>query len=186
MKSKSDEQLMEIFQQNKDDQSKIAFDHLYHRYAKPMVNYFYYALKNDNDKAQDFLHDLFLKIIEKKDQFSCHKSFKPWIYRIAINMCNNEYRREKILHKYEEYMKASEIECYTNSQFENTIERNLWNFVNTLRPEKRALIILRFKFNLSVKEMALIFDCAEGTIKSRLFYTTKELSKILKKQDYEF
>lgn len=186
MKSKTDEELMKIFQNSKDDQCKIAFDHLYHRYAKQMVNYFYYALKNDNEKAQDFLHDLFLKIIENKDKFDCNQSFKPWIYRIAINMCNNEYRRKKIFHKYEEHIKASETDYYTNNYIENTTEKDLWNCINTMNPEKRALIILRFKFNLSIIEMALIFNCAEGTIKSRLFYTTKELSKIFKKQNYEF
>jgi RNA polymerase sigma-70 factor (ECF subfamily) len=186
MKSKTDEQLMDIIQKNKDDQSKIAFDHLYHRYAKPMVNYFYYALKNDHDKAQDFLHDLFLKISENKERFNCNQSFKPWIYRIAINMCNNDYRREKVFHKYEEHIKSSDRQYDTINHLENTIGHDLWNYVNNLEPEKRALILLRFKFDLSVKEMSLIFNCAEGTIKSRLFYTTKELSKILKKQNYDF
>lgn len=181
MKYQTDEQLMEIFQNNNNGQGSIAFDHLYQRYAKTMVNYFYYALQKDNKKAQDFLHDLFLKILESKNKFDCKQTFKPWIYRIAINMCNNEYRRTAIHQKFEEHVKASNHFVY----YENNDEKNLWSYVNSLKPEQRSLIILRFKFNLSIKEMAVIFKCAEGTIKSRLFYTTKELSKILKTKNYE-
>jgi len=33
---------------------------------------------------------------------------------------------------------------------------------------------------LTVKEIAEIYECPEGTIKSRLFYATQELSKLYK------
>ncbi|MEA3451458.1 MAG: sigma factor-like helix-turn-helix DNA-binding protein, partial [Bacteroidota bacterium] len=46
--------------------------------------------------------------------------------------------------------------------------------------EKRSLIVLRFKLNLSIKEIANIYECPEGTIKSRLFKATKELSRLYK------
>ncbi len=186
MKSLTDEQLMEIVQKNKADQCQMAFDQLYQRYAKTLVNYFYYALHKDNNKAQDFLHDLFLKLIENKASFKCSQRFKPWIFRMAINMCNNEFRREKVFNKYSDHLKNIEANCLFDNQIDYAVNNEMWTHIKQLPNEKRALIILRFKFNLSVKEMAVIFDCAEGTIKSRLFYTIKELSKLLKKQDYEF
>ena len=177
MNSLSDEQLMEFFQTNKDGRGAIAFDHLYKRYAKRMVNFFYYSFRNDFEKAQDFLHDLFLKIIENKNKFDKNQQFQAWIYRMASNMCKNEYRSNTINQKYQSHI------LYTANliDVENFFNNEMRVYINSLEQEQRSLIILRFKLNLTVKEIANIFECAEGTIKSRLFYATKELSKIYNK-----
>jgi RNA polymerase sigma-70 factor (ECF subfamily) len=177
MNSLTDEQLMEYYQMNKDGRGAIAFDHLYNRYAKRMVNFFYYSLKCDYAKAQDFLHNLYLKIIENKHKFDKSQSFQAWIFRIATNMCKNEFRSNSINKKYHEYVKYTAELIDTGQTFINDLQAH----INSLEQEQRALIILRFKFNLTVKEISNIFECAEGTIKSRLFYATKELSKIYNK-----
>jgi len=173
MESLTDEQLMELFRLDKDGQGAIAFDHLYNRYAKQMVNYFYYTLWKDYEKAQDFLHDLFLKIIQNKDKFDKNNSFKSWIYRIASNMCKNEFRNNKIKEKYQSHVLHTTSGVTDNEQL---LESELQIYINSLKPEQRSLIILRFKFNFTIKEIADIYKCPEGTIKSRLFYATKELS----------
>ena len=173
MESLTDEQLMELFRLDKDGQGAIAFGHLYNRHAKRMVNYFYYSLWKDYDKAQDFLHDLFLKIIQNKDKFDNNNSFQAWIYRIASNMCKNEFRNNKIKEKYQTHVLHTTT-CVADNEQE--VKSELQIYINSLKPEQRSLIILRFKFNLTVKEIADIYECPEGTIKSRLFYATKELS----------
>lgn len=172
MESLTDEQLMELFRLEKDGQGAIAFDHLYNRYAKKMVNYFYYSLWKDYEKAQDFLHDLFLKIIQSKDKFNKNNSFQAWIYRIASNMCKNEFRNNKIDEKYQAHV------LHTKSIVDNDQQekKDLQRYINSLKHEQRSLIVLRFKFNLSIREIAEIYECPEGTIKSRLFSATKELS----------
>lgn len=172
MESLTDEQLMEIFRLDTDGQGSIAFDHLYNRYAKRMVNYFYYSLRKDQDNAQDFLHDLFIKIIQNKDKFDNNNSFQAWIYRIASNMCKNEFRSNEINEKYQDHV-LNTTRIIDNEQKENN---ELQRFINLLKPEQRSLIIMRFKFNLSIREIADIYKCPEGTIKSRLFFATKELS----------
>jgi RNA polymerase sigma-70 factor (ECF subfamily) len=180
MNSFTDEQLMELFQNNKDGQGAIAFDFLYNRYAKRMVNFFYYSLHNDYKKAQDFLHDLFLKIIENKARFDRNQQFQAWIYRIAYNMCKNEFRSLALKKKYQDYaIPGKEI-----SNNEPHMEDDLQVFINSMEQEQRSLIILRFKFNLSVREIANICECPEGTVKSRLFYATRELSRLYKLENH--
>ncbi|MFQ5641300.1 MAG: sigma factor-like helix-turn-helix DNA-binding protein [bacterium] len=44
----------------------------------------------------------------------------------------------------------------------------------------RKDVILRFQENFSIKEIGEILECSEGTIKMRLFYTTKRLAVRLK------
>src|SRR5690606_3276565 len=69
-----------------------AFNEIYNRYSKPLFLFFYRRLYQENNKAQDFLQDLFLKLIEKAATFDSSKKFSTWIYTIAYNMCKNEYR----------------------------------------------------------------------------------------------
>jgi RNA polymerase sigma factor (sigma-70 family) len=45
-----------------------------------------------------------------------------------------------------------------------------------LKYEYRCTFILRYQERLSIKEIASIMDCNEGTVKSRVHYTIKRLS----------
>lgn len=176
MQSFTDEQLIEIYQSNTNGQGSIALNHLYNRYARPMMNFFYFTLHNDYPKAQDFLHDLFIKIIENHQRFNKNQNFQAWIYRIASNMCKNEFRSNNVIQKFKDYTaKTSEQTIIINEP-----ERTLRESINKLNQEQRSLIVLRFKLKLTIKEIADIYECPEGTVKSRLFYATRELSKLYK------
>jgi RNA polymerase sigma-70 factor (ECF subfamily) len=52
---------------------------------------YYLALRylSDPQKAEDATHDVFLKAFRKLDQFRGEASFRTWLYRIAINHCQN-------------------------------------------------------------------------------------------------
>jgi RNA polymerase sigma-70 factor (ECF subfamily) len=52
---------------------------------------FYLALRffGDPQKAEDATHDVFLKAFRKLDQFRGEASARTWLYRIAINHCQN-------------------------------------------------------------------------------------------------
>lgn len=176
MQHLSDEQLIEIFQNNKENKGQLAFSNLYNRYARLMLNFFYFSLHNDHNKAQDFVQDLFVKILEKHHTFNNDQFFKAWIYRIATNMCNNEFRKNTVIRKYQDHLKSSSEIITLNPE----TERDLRKCITELNTEQRSLIVLRFKLKLSIKEIAQIYECPEGTIKSRLFYATKELSKLFK------
>src|SRR6266568_4196340 len=70
-----------------------AFNTLYARYKDRLLYYFYRMLGNSNEKAQDFLQDIFMKLIDKAETFDSSRKFSTWIFSIAHNMCKNEYRR---------------------------------------------------------------------------------------------
>jgi RNA polymerase sigma-70 factor, ECF subfamily len=156
-----------------------AFDELYRRYSVKLFNYFRKMLNNDTEKAQDFLQDLFIKVIEKTSYFDPEKSFSTWIYALACNMCKNEYRnhaiRSRILEENGEFI-------FYNEKIPDLEKIDLQLFNEHLRSElelldytHRETFILRFYEELSIKEISQVLNCAEGTVKSRLFYTLKKL-----------
>lgn len=180
-KNVADELLMsEVIKGN-----SAAYAEIYDRYAKAMVNYFYKMLWQDRDKAEDFMQELFTKIYHKPDQFNPEKSFKTWIYTIANNMCKNEYRKQEIRkgttnNLNENIMVASNDSSPDQLHDASVFNQKLKEELEQMSENHRTTFILRFKHDLSLKEIAEITNTNEGTIKSRIFYALKKLSENLK------
>ena len=54
---------------------QAAFSELYLRYKSRMYYYFYRMLGNSTDTANDFLQELFMKLIEKPESYNPAYSF---------------------------------------------------------------------------------------------------------------
>jgi RNA polymerase sigma-70 factor (ECF subfamily) len=68
--------------------SSSAFGEMYERYARP-IYYLTLRMLADPALAQDATHDVFLKAFRNMRQFRGESSAKTWLYRIAINHCQN-------------------------------------------------------------------------------------------------
>jgi RNA polymerase sigma-70 factor (ECF subfamily) len=177
----TDEQLMtEVIKGN-----DRAFSQVYDRYNKAMINYFYKMLWQDREKAEDFMQELFTKIIHKPELFNPERKFKTWIYSIANNMCKNEYRKQEVRkgtsNSLHDNIIVADQEMSAERKFDNSIFNDrLKEELAELSDNHRNVFILRFKHDLSIKEIAEALETSEGTIKSRIFYTLKKLNESLK------
>jgi RNA polymerase sigma-70 factor, ECF subfamily len=162
-----------------------AFNELYQRYAKIIMLFFKRNLWNDLEKAEDFVHDLFAKIIQKPESFDHARSFKTWFYSVANNMCKNEYKKQEI-RKNTKHQLSEHVQIADNSQnVLNTVQDNEFSIafyenIKKIDQKHREVFVLRHFDGLSIKEIATILNANEGTIKSRLFYATKQLASYLK------
>tara|TARA_R110001592_G_scaffold111529_3_gene308995 strand:- start:4223 stop:4753 length:531 start_codon:yes stop_codon:yes gene_type:complete len=160
-----------------------AFNEMYKRYSKKMLYFFYSKLYQDQEKANDFLQSLFLKIIEQTEKFDASQKFSTWIYTLAYNMCKNEYRKGKNLKKFQEEYSLNTIESVVINPNQHDLDyfnMQLTLHLNNLGKNHKETFILKYQQELSIKEISLIMNCAEGTVKSRLFYVTKTLAEKLK------
>jgi RNA polymerase sigma-70 factor (ECF subfamily) len=176
---KSDEELLALVAEGKHK----AFDEIYKRYSTTMVNFFYKRLAFDEYKAQDFCQDLFLKVIENAAKFKTDKNFKVWLYTIAYNKCKNEYRSHELKTNKIASLKLSDTSENDIFKLEKH-DSNLFNFLlnkelQNIGDKHRTAFELRHFDHLSVKEISIIMDCPEGTVKSRLFNITKKLAEQL-------
>jgi RNA polymerase sigma-70 factor (ECF subfamily) len=170
----TDEELMSLLTNG----GQLAFDELYKRYSGPLLNFFFRMLNNDREKAEDLLHDLFLKIIEKPDSFDGNKKFNTWFYTLASNMIKNEYRSRqiKLQHATETLNLTQEYDLNNESIDRQLFDNRLQRELDKLDTESKAMFNLRFSEEMSVKQIAEIMGYPEGTIKSRLFYLTRQLA----------
>ena len=173
--NKTDEELMSLLIKRE----QLAFDELYNRYSKPMLNFFFRMLNNDREKAEDLLHDLFLKIIEKPQSFDKSMKFSTWFYTLAGNIVKNEYRKQQIRTNFRSesiLVNTNPVEYNNESLDKSIFNQQLSKELIKVDIDTRTMFDLRFNEEMSIKEIACIFDCPEGTVKSRLFYLTKNLS----------
>ncbi|MEM6802145.1 MAG: sigma-70 family RNA polymerase sigma factor [Bacteroidota bacterium] len=163
---------------------EAAFTEIYQRYANRMLRFFYRMLRQDQEEAQDFAQDLFLKVIEKSDSFNPRHKFSTWLYTLASNMVKNEYRKRSIRDRYKQESKWKaagfdpEMEKLLDLQNFNT---ELLKALEFISPEQKGAIVLRYQEGLSLKEISEISNCAVGTVKSRLYYGLHNLSEKLAK-----
>lgn len=183
----SDEELFRVL----DSRAEDAFDELYRRYHKKMLFFFFQMLGGDEEKAADFLHDLFLKILEKPERFNPDKRFSTWIYTVATNMCKNEYRNQSVRNVVGNGYDMNRFGGPTTSDASEQVDHNLFKDslnleLEQMSAEHRTVFILRFQEGLPLKEIAQVMGTSEGTVKSRLFYTLKKLGKKLEVFDPKY
>ncbi|MGB7062982.1 MAG: sigma-70 family RNA polymerase sigma factor [Candidatus Zixiibacteriota bacterium] len=183
-KKLSDERLMELIQRR----DTPAFDELYNRYSRRLLSYFLRELGGNEEKAQDFLQDIFLKIVEKPGLFDTERRFSTWIFTVAYNMCKNEYRRLEVRESAQNDLAADAVSRDYESQYhqpeknvdQKKFEKALLAELEKLDDGHRSAFLLRHQQNLSIREIGEILGCSQGTVKSRLFYTTQKLARRLK------
>lgn len=169
----SDEELMILVKRG----DHRAFSLLYDRYAKRLKAYFHRMLWSNAAMAEDHVQELFTKIVNKPELFQSSHLFKPWVFRIAANMCKNSYRKRAFEKEYLEQLQKQQI---YHSVAERKIDEQIQlDFVTgeleKLTEDRRSLFLLRYQQELSIEELSVLFDLPMGTVKSRLHHIRKDL-----------
>lgn len=87
----SDTQLVRLCQ-DRGAKDERPFQELFHRY-QTLVWRVCFSFTNNPQDAEDLTQELFFKVYRSLHTFEGRSSFKTWIYRIAINTCQNEIRK---------------------------------------------------------------------------------------------
>ncbi|MEL6591399.1 MAG: RNA polymerase sigma factor [Bacteroidota bacterium] len=178
----TDESLMRMIAKR----DEWAFDELYRRYSQRMLRYFYRMLWQDSEKAQDYLQDLFMKVVEKAVDFDPERRFATWLYTLAANMCKNAYRSQQvrsIMVRAEPNLEGPAIGPDDGGVDRELFQAGLEQEIAQLSDSHREVLVLRFQEELPIKEISEIMACSEGTVKSRLFYALKKLNGKLRAFD---
>lgn len=181
-KVKSDEELMVLICQGETS----AFDILYDRYAQKLLYYFIRMLSKDRSAAEDALQDLFLKVVANAKGFDPRRNLKTWLFSIAHNICKNYYRHQAVVTDYLEN-NAGETESHEQALSNRIAHKmdaqqfrdHLSTALDKLSPAKREAFILRYQEEYSIAEIAVIQNCAEGSVKSRIHYALRTLENEL-------
>lgn len=151
---------------------RAAFEPLVVRYQRPVYNAALRLLR-DAEEAKDVAQTTFLKAFEHLGDYDPSFKFYSWIYRIAINESLNALgsRRSRGESDNEEADEAPGPDRQLEGeQMSRAIEEALTH----IKPELRAVIVLRHFLHLSYQDMGDILLLPEKTVKSRL-YSARQL-----------
>ena len=148
----SDEELMDLVKKSDSN----AFSAIYDRYAKMTLNFFYKMLWKDREKSEDFVQDLFMKIVNKPELYNSSRPFKTWLFSVANNMCKNEYRKAEVRVSAAPEIFASAITKSSNTG-DKKIDKDAFigeldEALKEMDQVKRSTFIMRFKQGLSIKK----------------------------------
>lgn len=184
MDDKSDEQLMELLCQGRQE----ALGVLVSRYENSVFRFCVHYLK-DQERARDMAQETFLRVYSARARFDGNRAFGPWVLRIARNLCLNELRRRRTVTMTSLQDYATEAQHDGAEIFPSTAdgpdaqamdgERRaaLEAALDQLDEEAREIIVLRFFQRMSAKEIAQIVGGTDGAIRTRLHRILKGLRK---------
>lgn len=114
-------------------------------------------MNGNPDTAADITQDVFLKLLENIQSVRKIGKFQNYLLTIAVNTCNNYTKKAKPL-----YMDLETLEDIedTDNAFEkielNELKAQIQYAINTLPDYQKEVIILRFYYDLKIREIATI------------------------------
>jgi RNA polymerase sigma-70 factor (ECF subfamily) len=157
-----------------------AFDDIVHRH-KDRIYRLVYRMLRDSDSVNDVAQDIFVRAYRRINDFQYRSSFSTWLTRVAMNHCINYLRRKK---RFRFFPAGILPNANSSDEPHAVVERTeecekVYQAINALSPNGKAVIILHYFEDHSCGEVASILDCSIGTVKSRLFHARRELKKRL-------
>ena len=164
--SLSDEALVRIMlTENK----KNLYDIIHHRYFEKISRKNHSFLKN-KQLAEDFANDILSKAYENLEGYRGKSSFSSWLYSISYNHLIDHMRKKKQLHypQWNSENELPEIMDESYSDFTEFTYDNLWIILEKIHPEEKALLLMKYRDGLSLKEIASTLFISEDAVKMRL------------------
>jgi len=186
--STSDKLLIEKFKAGDDD----SFRKLVEKYQSKVYS-IVLAMVGDKNDADDLSQEVFIKVYRFLPKFKGKSKFFTWLYRITVNTCinakNGKNKKDEVISLFTPVDEKGNF-LYTRmpqENFKSPIEAlknrelnvKIKSAVDSLSDGLREVFILREIEDLSYKELAEVFQCSEGTIKSRLFRAREALREKL-------
>jgi RNA polymerase sigma-70 factor (ECF subfamily) len=162
-----EERVHQLFEQHKDRIYSIAL-----RYS------------GDPVAAQDISQEIFLKLFAGVGKFRGASSFESWLFRLVVNCCFDYRRKTKRLTPLLEGvldLVRSPAGSALDEVMKEEMSGQVRSAVDTLPPEQRMVVVLRYTEGLSYDQIAEAMGCSAGTIASRLNRVHKVLERRLRR-----
>jgi RNA polymerase sigma-70 factor (ECF subfamily) len=141
-------------------------------------------IMTNREAALDATQETFLTLYRKADRFTGKAAFSTWLYRVAVNTCYDQLRKEKRrradpLPSHHDPIDVSAADGFGSAEVRPELESALAQ----IPEEFRSAVILSDLEDLPIAEIAAILEIPPGTAKSRIFRGRRLLADILRNQN---
>jgi len=167
----SDELLLTQFKQG----DSFAFRELVERYTAPLYNLAYRFLR-DPMEAENVTQETFLRVLTSLDRLRLDMPFKPYLFRIAVNLCHDWARKKRPT-----LFTDLEGDAETDGDAFAEDALNLWEHlenaelvarlnaaINELPAPYQTVLLLRYGEDFSYEEIAQVLNLPLNTVRTHL------------------
>jgi RNA polymerase sigma-70 factor (ECF subfamily) len=167
-----------------------AFEILLGRYRGPLFNFLLRSAR-DRGRAEELYQDVWMKVIERGDDFRGDAKFSTWLYTIARNLSIDHQRKMK----FRGHASLDATQPRTGQSIGERlgdpgpsterlaiggrIRARIGEAVEELPQEQREVFLLRQLHGLAFKEIAEVVGVSSNTVKSRMRYALERLQSVL-------
>jgi RNA polymerase sigma-70 factor (ECF subfamily) len=139
-----------------------------------------YGVLRHREDAEDVAQEAFAKAYRNFRTLRERDRFRSWLVRITWRLAINRYRSNK-RRLVREHVPVETHSPLTAADSVAVNERNacLWKAIDALPEKLRLVTVLAGIEEHDVRQVALLLDIPEGTVKSRLFLARQRLKELL-------
>lgn len=127
----------------------------------------------DRHVAEELAQDAIVRVISDWPKVRRLQAPGAWAHRVAVNLANSQLRRRLAERRAKQRLSARAPRLHHDPDTPTALM--VREAVARLPKRQRAVVVLRFFADLSVREVADLLDCPEGTVKS---LTAKALASL--------
>lgn len=158
---------------------EVLIDEIMSRYGQEVLK-LVYSYVNNRAIAEDLTQDIFVKCYQGLHTYSGKAKLRTWLWRIAINHCKDFlkswYNKNVVITEEEPIYNTTQKEMVEQAVIQKEEDDQLIAAIMKLPIKYREVIYLYYYEELPIKEIALLTDTGENTVKTRL-RRAKELLK---------
>mgnify|MGYP003863149187 CR=1 FL=1 len=158
------------------DGDRVAAEDLVDRYQRRLFNVALRMLGNLQD-AEDVTQTVFGKVFMSLKSYDPKFRFFSWVYRMTVNESLNAIKRRKQMVTLENDSELVASAIAADDALE--VEEHVGKALMQLKPDDRAVVVLRHFASFSHEEIAEVLDVSAQTVKSRLFTARERLRTLL-------
>jgi RNA polymerase sigma-70 factor (ECF subfamily) len=161
-----------------------AYSRLYELYASKALRTAY-LMVGSKALAEDIVQEAFIQCFQRIRSLKKPEAFEAWFYqiltRLSFRMGYKESRKlsagiyEDEIDELKAPVSGEPLQALECSETRNEVKRAL----ESLSPNIRTVIVLFYFNEMSIKQIAEVLSCFEGTVKSRLHNGRKQLKLLL-------
>jgi RNA polymerase sigma-70 factor (ECF subfamily) len=161
-----------------------ALDLLIARFRVPLFA-FLVRYTGDRSLAEDLLQETFIRVYRKRHLYDRHQPARPWLYRIAMNLAIDHFRRAAVA-TVQATVAVEEAadgqDSLVDSAIRQDVRREIAGAVAALPPAQRAAFILHQFDGLNYSEISRVTGRRLNTVKSDMRRALAALRRCLGKQ----
>jgi RNA polymerase sigma-70 factor (ECF subfamily) len=163
------------------DQAALA--DVYDMYAVRVYRYLLLHVRESSD-AEDLLQRIFLKVIEGLPRYEARGlPFGAWVFRIARNTVIDFERTRRDHASLDDLLERPDERHGPAELMETAVEQAaIRSALDELTPDQREVVVYRFFAGLSPREIGVLLDRSEGSIRALQFRALQTLRARLSPQ----